>query len=588
MTTMSFLAAGTGLRETVARFPVLVIFSALLCLHLITDNHEISLFGGDAGESLSCILIAGYFWCGIVVLVAESLKLRTVMKALLMIAGVTVLSVLLATENDFLRYTRMVFIMPSLLLGLMVAPYLKQKSNEAFWSYNYALWSGAFIAFVASFVLCLGLFACLQSIRFLFDVKLWNDKSYFDMWLVCATLVAPIYALFWVPRDFGHVQTDYSKAYSILVNWILAPLSLAYFLILYAYYARIALQGHLPDGNLAMITAGFGGFGIALYISAWPMRKTGTALLQFMHKWFFVLLALPLVMMAAAIFTRIADYGVTEQRYFVVLALLWMAAMTLAFGLRGDRLPIRIMPLSLAVLLLAGSFGPWGAMSVSAQSQMKRLNSLVEKYKLAENGHIVRQDKPLASFDDQKNLSSILEYFWDTDRKAYLPDYLQGYPYAPKVMEAMGLEFVSGYEKSFSDDKVFTLNMPEGENGSIDISGFDALYPYMGFDSLGPSGSHKVYPAKGRMPEITIDLKDGVLTIEADGSKSHADLVALIRKNRQGGQGRRLEKFLPGSDVLDLKAGQFKIRLLIQSLNGQYKGEKVEINYMTFRMLVAK
>ena len=68
----------------------------------------------------------------------------------------------------------------------------------------------------------------------------------------------------------------------------------------------------------------------------------------------------------------------TEQRYFL-LALAWWLLFITVYFLVSRKKDIRLVPLSLCILAFLSVWGPWGAFSVSLNSQRGRLKALLEK-----------------------------------------------------------------------------------------------------------------------------------------------------------------------------------------------------------------
>src|SRR5690606_6036994 len=69
-------------------------------------------------------------------------------------------------------------------------------------------------------------------------------------------------------------------------------------------------------------------------------------------------------------------YGFTEKRYILMALTVWLAAITVYFlYFRKD--DIRLIPVSLALLALASTFGPQSATAISRHSQQQRLAELL-------------------------------------------------------------------------------------------------------------------------------------------------------------------------------------------------------------------
>jgi hypothetical protein len=84
-----------------------------------------------------------------------------------------------------------------------------------------------------------------------------------------------------------------------------------------------------------------------------------------------------LIVFFIAVFIRINEYGITINRYVILLLGIWLTIVCIYTAI--GKTNIKFIPTSLAVLMLLVSFGPWGMFSVSEKSQVNRLKSILEK-----------------------------------------------------------------------------------------------------------------------------------------------------------------------------------------------------------------
>jgi len=114
----------------------------------------------------------------------------------------------------------------------------------------------------------------------------------------------------------------------------------------------------------------------------------------------FYRLLLPLiVLLFVAIFRRISDYGITENRYFVVAIAVWILAIIL-YLLISKKKRLIVLPSSLLIITLLVSFGFWGAISVSENSQLNQFKKIFENVKA--NNHSI-----LDYLDDRESISKL-------------------------------------------------------------------------------------------------------------------------------------------------------------------------------------
>ena len=113
-------------------------------------------------------------------------------------------------------------------------------------------------------------------------------------------------------------------------------------------------------------------------------------------------------MLFLSVWRRVAEYGVTESRYYGVLAAVWLAGVCVYF-LVSKAKSIKAISVSLCIAAFLSAFGPWGALAVSEQSQMGRLESLLKKNGILSDGKVVKATKAVSP-EDQGSISQIVKY----------------------------------------------------------------------------------------------------------------------------------------------------------------------------------
>jgi hypothetical protein len=272
----------------------------------------------------------------------------------------------------------------ALVLAIMVAAYLRKGAAQgALWWFNSRLAFVTILAFLVALLFAGGLSAILASLDYLFGFTVWRGW-YEHIWATAAALVAPLYALSLVPRDLDAeinvADSHYSlpeRGISVLVNYVGAPLLLVYTLILHAYAAKIAFTGELPKGQIGALVTAFALGGTGGWLVSWPWRETGTWLLRFFHKYWFAFTIVPAILLAIAVWRRIADYDVTPERYGLVIVGVWLALLALYLAWRRTASDMRPVLGGLGALLLVTSFGPWGSHGLSIARQIARLELML-------------------------------------------------------------------------------------------------------------------------------------------------------------------------------------------------------------------
>ncbi len=325
-------------------------------------------------------------------------------------AAVALIGLLLYFTQSF--YIPYLFLFPALLISLMFAPYLLTPSEDAdCCHFNSALAFNVLFAGISTLILCGGLSTIMFSIHFLFDVKI-ESEVYGDIWCIGLMFFGPFYALSNMPKYYNfsvQEQYTYPLAVKFIATYLLAPLLTIYTVILYAYMVKILIQWDLPKGHLAYMITGYGIVGILTHFLAYPLRDEARGVLKFINDYFYHALLIPIVLMAMAIWVRVDAYGITENRYAVILATIWFGG-TALYMVFSQAKSLKVIPVGISVLGLLACFGPWGAMSTSARSQVARLETLLTANSILVDGKIVKKDDHMISLEDQKNVTSIVQY----------------------------------------------------------------------------------------------------------------------------------------------------------------------------------
>ncbi|HBR69012.1 MAG TPA: hypothetical protein DEA55_06525 [Rhodospirillaceae bacterium] len=589
---LSFLFPVGGLKETAKRFPlsaacVAVLFAVVFAvIHDLIDDDE-EFFG-----RIAVLSVCGYFWFGAAKLLAES---KGWDHAKYLAAGIPVFAGMGAIIFMSPQWgLHLIYIIPALLLAVVVAGYvIKNNDDLSFWFFNRMTWFGVAMAYIAGIVMAGGLSLALLSVHYLFDLK-FDEKIYGDIWSFSCILLGPLYALSWVPKKFSFVKEECNDppGLAFMVNWIAAPLVAIYMLILYAYFVKILVVGELPKGHLSYMVSGFGAAGVLTYLFSWPLRETGTPLLRFVHRFFFPALLIPVAMQFLAIGVRIGEYGITEQRYLVALSAVWFAIVAVAFTIKKP--PIKFIPATLAVLMALASFGPWGGVSVSGNSQFHRLEKLLTQYEILQGGKIVKTQKEIP-FADRQNISSIIDYLNQTKRDEWLRPWLEKpgetwmFPGSYKITEEMGFEYVGPYFQ-LPQENQFSYNNYGGRNGGnpgIDVRGFDYVldsqYVYLRPEN-GASKWEMKWPAQDdiRMPEIEASVEGQVLIVKVGGAMPlRFDVGGYVAKEMETGKLHEKTEL-----QMEAQSGGLRGRIVFYSINGEMKEGKPEVTNMSFRLLI--
>jgi len=367
-------------------------------------------------------------------------------------------------------------------VGVFVAPFFVKEKFLGFWNHTVSFIGRVFTSILLYGVLFLGIAMLMQSVDFLFEVNI-DGKYYMDVWLVLAGILAPMYVLSGMPDNWKSLEKQkyYPKILKFLTQYLLVPLVFAYFVVLYLYTGKIVLTWNWPNGDVANWIIAFSGVGVLTYFFA-SKKEDFLPYVEPFKKLYFWALIPQLVVLFMAIGIRIGQYGVTEARYFVVLAgvLLLFNALYFLFSRVKD---LKVMAFSLMIALLFSIVGPWSAVSVSKWSQMNRFESLLVENNLLVDGKVVAMDSEAVSYEVYDNIYSLVGYLTsvhgEDDLKKYFDEKFfveDGWYYGPDSI--LGLMF-TGNKRSVEgwnrDRYFYSADFCRDGGCAVDVKGYDYL-----------------------------------------------------------------------------------------------------------------
>ena len=299
---------------------------------------------------------------------------------------------------------------------LLVAflPYWRRGETNGFWQYNRILFLRFLTAFLFSAVLFNGLAVALLSLDQLFKIKV-AGVVYGRLWLWIGFGFNTTFFLGGLPRDFGALEErrDYPAQLKVFAQYILIPLVAVYLAILTTYLGRVLITGQWPKGWIGWLVSCVATAGILSLLLVHPIRqREENRWVATYARWFYLALIPSIGMLLAAIGQRVRQYGITEDRYFLLVLAVWLAVIAVTFIARRTA-SIKIIPVTLCALALVTMFGPWSAYDVSLGSQLGRLRGLLARHGLLEHG-VARAATGPVSFEVRKEMSGALKYLFET------------------------------------------------------------------------------------------------------------------------------------------------------------------------------
>lgn len=378
------------------RFPLTIMAGLLAaCIQIYLIESEGDLYNNLQTVNLLCASGLGIplFFCSSILAEAHDFKLELKLASHAIAAGLLVLVYFSlpdpATTNyialPYIRFT--IFVLAAHALAAFI-PYLKNQSINGFWNYNKTLFIRILTAIFYSFTLYFGLCLSLVALDLLFEVKV-RDELYLELLVAVFGLFNTWFFVAGIPKDLPFLDDlrAYPKGLKIFTQYVLVPLLLLYLVILYAYTSKIILSWDWPKGIVTYLIICISVLGILTFLLIYPYGnlKENTWIKKFTNWYYYTLF--PLVgVLFIAIWFRIDTYGVTINRYLIILLGIWLLVVAVYFTVGKKN--IKFIPISLFVILVLMSFGPWGIFEVSENSQTERFKSILENSQILEDGKV--------------------------------------------------------------------------------------------------------------------------------------------------------------------------------------------------------
>jgi hypothetical protein len=507
----------------------------------------------------------------------------------LLLTGFYFLSGQAATENFFLNYAQW-----ALALHLLAAfsPFLGAGEARGFWQFNRYLFLRFLLSALYAAVFFLGLVIALGAVDHLLGVKI-HDKFYPDLWVFSTGILMTWHFLAGVPKDLSALERDdsYPNGLKIFTQYLLIPLVTLYLAILYLYLGKILLKADWPKGTGTWLVSVVSVAGVVNLLLLQPVReRTGNRWIRAYSKGFYLALFPLLGMLFTAVGQRINQYGVTEQRYFVSVLGLWIAGIALYF-LINKKASIKAIPMTLFIITLATSMGPWGAYGVSRVSQMGRLRSLFVKAGIWNGTKTVKAVKEIA-FEDRKQISSVLDYlvenhgveplqpWFDLDLSQWKDERVRSrYGYSSvsnQICKSLGFDHVDRWGTEATGTYFNYLADPA--EGVLSLKGYDWMVRFSDSKKFNLEGV-----------AYSLENDGGIMTLKGAGEPGLVfDLSKMVAGLEDPKAGIQKDKVPADKMSQDASNGRWEGRLCLQNLQGTHQAKGVRITYLNGVLLLKR
>lgn len=580
------------LSAAVMRFPLAVVLAAILTAYMLYQDSP-----GDIEDRIIGALVGAFLWVVAVDLYMESQ--RRPLRIVLWLAGILVIALLFWFAWEL--WLSQPLLLGALLILVGLAGYLgRSQSNATFWLFNHKLWLGAGLALVGAILFGAGLTAIHRTLNLLFGLELssrWDEY----IWTVSLGFVAPVSFLALAPRSFtdpitAQEEAEFTyRAAAVLATFVLVPFLLVYTAILYAYAIQIALAWELPKGTLGGMVVGYLLVGAATLLVGYPTRDAGGPHVRFFWRYWVGLAALPVLLLFIAVSRRIHDYGLTEDRYLMVLIGVWALILAGFWLIRGRDLDLRLVPGVLALLLAASSFGPGGAIGFSIFSQKAELAEILRARDMLSGGKFVPSSAETSLGHDGARVRDIQYYLAEHHALDLIAPWFAGRPGDPfaagkspdETTRDLLLAFGLRPDLRNTAGVVYLAHHSDVPATVVLAKGARIVGPVV-FQSDGTNAgpiAPRTVTVEG-LGDVQLEFAENVLWVSLpNGERVEFNIVDAVKElYRRGWPKTEDQKPL----VLKKSVQDLNATILIDNLNGAYKDPDFQLSLLRFWLLLGR
>ncbi len=503
-------------------------------------------------------------------------------------------------EPPFIHIIRTVLLGIGFHMLVSFASYMKRGELNGFWQFNKSLLLRYLTAALYTGVLYAGLSLALLALDKLLGVDV-DSEYYIKLWFVLVGVFNTWFFLAGIPEKFEELETSaaYPKGLKIFAQYILIPLITIYLVILYVYLVKIIVKWDWPVGWVSYLILSFAIAGTFSLLLVYPVREDiANRWIKIYTKWFYLAMFPLTILLFLAIWRRVSEYGITENRYFVLVMAFWLIGISIYFLVTKFK-NIKVIPVSLCLIAVLCSFGPWGAFSISKHNQLNRFEKILVKNGILVNGKVHEATKTV-SHEDVKNICSIVDYlseihgyqtlqpfFKENLDSMFKKDSIEKYRRTEKIVEMMGIKYLSRWERREGvenpDDNSaktnFCYSTWYAENNNYVIKDYDYILFYNqhyfkkarpGTDTAEITSDSTSYELDGKDMFMIYSYMDNTISFKMDNAVlMDFELKPFIESFQKNNHYSYSETNLSAAEMtVEKENSRMKVKIYFSSING--------------------
>ena len=527
------------------RFPITII---LTFLHFITGVYiaEIRSFESDYFIEINLLLFGSIFITAMFEMVREKYfykKNRWLVRGIYSLITL-VISIIFYVEylrtNDYYNIYYFTLIPISIILFLLI-PILKKENKE---KYLQSVFSSFIITGIFAAVLWGGIEIILITINYLFfnfydKDSLFLRLSMYFFWFIAEVFGESLFLSLLKKSDDNLENYEFPFIFNLLIKFVIIPLIIIYTGVLYIYMAKVLISMHLPKGLISHLVLWYTALSVAVMILITPFTQKDKFFENF--KKYFPYFSIPLIFASLfAVFQRTYQYGITENRYYVLISIFWLFFCMILYIRRMNVTGVFI---SLIVCFIISVYTPLSAKNVSNFSQSQRLKRMLVKYGALKDGKISKITQKLTD-EEGSQIHTTIQYISDNstiaklnfkNEKGEVYSTLGDLEKGLDVKESWKDYYYKSYDgENYEERKVVTYKVKNIENAEVisDIAGYDNFISYKNVyseDSINQENESEKYKIILKNKIITINSKDGTELAKINYEDAVKQIVSKLK-----------------------------------------------------------
>ena len=405
-----------NLQKTIKLYPMvlLAIFIATIFAIMVIWNIEVGAFNSTLTTDLliSSLYFAMSYMIVKLIITDKNIEITKGKKALVytivsVIMGLVSYFLIIKVDKSFVLRNQIIQIglFATLFVGMFVAGHFNVRVDYADYAVKIVL------SIIESLIYCVTIFIGIVAILF-------TTKELFKLQFNLSNVIVSCAAVIFLLLNASIILSKFPLKYSdenLKIKWLLpfkflftriiAPIFLIYGFILLLYIIKVVVLKTIPNNIITNLILWYGLFSVVvLFIS----KTVEDKFINVYNKIQPIILLILSVMMFYSIGIRISYYGVTEERYLVVVGGIFIVISMIYYLFFNKKTYITI-PTTFLILALISSVGPLSAYNISRIDQKAKLEKMLVEENLLVDGKIKSQNNVNPA--KIKEIKDKLDYF---------------------------------------------------------------------------------------------------------------------------------------------------------------------------------